>query len=497
MALTTFSELVAEARERVLSDALSAGLPTDGSRLADGGSGAPAYADAVATYLAFAVDKLTDTNSVLCTWQNDPPRLRATFGRQALPMTWDYAEANPWGEAAGDLHLALGSLTEVLDRWCGTTPAVVEQRDAQMIDPRPPKMISTDPPYYDNIGYADLSDYFYVWLRKSIGSLYPGLFETVERPKELSWSHRHTASSGDSKAAQRHFEVGLGAAFRSARDAAAIGYPITVFYAYKQSEASEGAGDGHAVVASTGWETMLEALLSAGLSVTGTWPLRSELATRNIGRDQNALASSIVLACRPRSPEAPLATLGEFRSALATELPAALSKLQEANIAPVDFEQAAIGPGMAVFSRYSGVLDQASGGRIPVRRALEMINGELDTFLTAEHGDLDRDTRWCHTWYRNHGFGEGDYGSAETLAKARNVSVDGLHDAGVLASRAGKVRLLRPNELDTSWDPLSDERLTVWECTHQPDPSSPGSPWRRGRGRSSRCADGRGAGGRG
>jgi len=241
---------------------------------------------------------------------------------------------------------------------------------------------------------------------------------------------------------------------------------VTVYYAFKQAESVDDGGGGGAAIASTGWETMLTALVASGLAVVGTWPLRTERSARSVSIGTNALASSIVLVCRPRLASAPLATYREFTQALSDELPAALVRLQQENIAPVDLAQAAIGPGMAVFTRHSGVLEQATGGRMSVRRALELINAELDSYFAAEHGDLDRDTRWCHTWFRSHGFSEGDYGSADTLATARNVSVAGLQDAGVLISRGGQVRLLRPAELNVAWDPLTDERLTLWECTH-------------------------------
>jgi putative DNA methylase len=322
-------------------------------------------------------------------------------------------------------------------------------------------VISTDPPYYDNIGYADLSDFFYVWLRRSLGSVYPDLFGTVLTPKAAELIATPYRFDGNSAAAEAHFERGLGAAFARIREIADPAVPVTIYYAFKQAEA-----DREGATASTGWETMLEGLLTAGLSIDGTWPMRSELGNRMIASGTNALASSIVLVCRPRSVSAPLATYREFTQALSTELPMALTKLQQANIAPVDLAQATIGPGMAIFTRYSGVLEQATGGRMTVRRALELINAELDSFLTAEHGDLDRDTRWCHTWFRSHGFTEGAYGTAETLANARNVSVAGLQDAGVLVSGGGKVHLRRPRELNSAWDPLTDERLTVWECTH-------------------------------
>jgi len=471
VALTTFSDLVSEARERVMRDALDAGLANDGLRLAVGGIGAPAYADSIATYLAMLVDLVADDLSSITTWRpsHGTGATRSTFARQALPMTWDFAEVNPFAGASGDVTSAADSMARVIasSHASPQTQATAIQLDAtKALEAVTLPLVSTDPPYYDNIGYADLSDYFYVWLRRSLAEVHPDLFRTMLTPKAAELIATPYRFGGDKSAAERHFETGLGAAFRYIRQVANQDFPVTVFYAFKQAESVDDEAGGGPAVASTGWETMLTALVASGLAVVGTWPLRTERSARSTSIGTNALASSIVLVCRPRLASAPLATYREFTQALTDELPEALAKLQQANIAPVDLAQAAIGPGMAIYTRYSGVLDQATGGRMSVRRALELINSELDSYLTAEHGDLDRDTRWCHTWFRNHGFGEGGYGSADTLATARNVSVAGLQDAGVLASKGGRVRLLRPVELDQSWDPLKDERLTVWECTH-------------------------------
>jgi putative DNA methylase len=472
VALTTFSDLVGEAREQVLRDAVAAGLPDDRLPLADGGRSAPAYADAVATYLGLSVDRLADRNSSLCGWdlaqavRGREAAIRNVFARQALPMVWDFAESNIMAEGAGSYDSGARSITRVIEPMNPLVNARAVQADATGIPGPTGVLISTDPPYYDNIGYADLSDFFYVWLRRSLRSVYPELFGTLLTPKVAELVATPYRFDGNKARAERHFESGLGAAFGRIRELADPSVPITIYYAFKQAESDDGGGSGP-VVASTGWQTMLAGLVAAGLAIVGTWPLRTERAARSVSIGTNALASSIVLVCRPRLVSAPLATYREFTQALSAELPMALAKLQQANIAPVDLAQAAIGPGMAVFTSYSGVLEQATGGRMTVRRALELINAELDAFLTSEHGDLDRDTRWCHTWFRSSGFAEGAYGSADTLATARNVSVAGLQDAGVLVSGGGKVRLLRPHELNAAWDPLKDERLTVWECTHQ------------------------------
>lgn len=459
IALTTYSELVKEACKKAIGDALEAGIPNDGKPLRDGGNGAVAYAEAVGLYLAFCLDKMTDTNTCLCSWQVNPPRLRATFGRQALPMVWDYAEANVFGDAAGDFGRCVGSLTEVLDKGGYAGRGAAYQEDVQTLAFSSPRVISTDPPYYDNIPYADLSDFFYVWLRRSLNETFPDLFATLAVPKvaELVASlHRHKTK----KAAEEFFLGGMTQAMHRIAGQAHPAFPITIYYAFKQSE-----GDGAVGVASTGWETFLDSVIRSGFAINGTWPMRSELATRNVGRDANALATSIVLVCRPHPDNAPTATRRDFLTALKAELPAALAYLQAGNIAPVDLAQAAIGPGMAVYTRYAKVLD-AEGKPIPVRAALALINQVLDEALAEQEGDFDADTRWALAWFEQMGFAEGEYGVAEQLSKSKNTAVSGLAEAGILFSGKGKVRLLKPAELPTNWDPTTDNRLTVWEMVH-------------------------------
>lgn len=451
VALTTYSGLVAEARQQALGDGAT-----------------EEYASAVATYLAFAVDKMCDTNTTLCTWQVDPPRLRATFGRQALPMSWDFTEANVFADAAGDFQRCVGSLTEVLDALPARGKGKVFQIDATaVVGPGRPAMFSTDPPYYDNIGYADLSDFFYVWMRRSLAALYPEVFGTLLVPKKQELVADPYRFEGSRAAAQAFFEEGFGRAFGRIRLGQDSAFPLTVYYAFKQSESDSGADDGDvAGQASTGWETMLEGLLLAGFQVTGTWPMRSELGTRNVGRGTNALASSIVLACRPRPETAPITTRKDFLDSLKRELPRALRDLQKGNIAPVDLAQAAIGPGMAVFSRYKRVLE-TDGSPMRVRTALALINQCLDEVLSEQESEFDPDTRWALAWFEQHQFDEGLYGEAEVLATAKALSIAGLAEAGILYSRVGKVRLLRREELPEDWDPAADTRLTVWEVTQQ------------------------------
>ena len=431
VALTTFSDLVVEAMERVRHDASAAGLLDDGRTLRDGGTGATAYAEAVAVYLAFALSKAADRNTSLCVWEHKMGRLRGTFNRQAVPMTWDYAETNPLSGAGGDLYGTAHSVGEVLDRFRSDIVGVGVQADATRQSASSRAIASTDPPYYDNIGYADLSDFFYVWLRRSIQSIYPDLFATLAVPKAeemVANPYRH----GSKENAEEFFLSGMTKAIQRLSSTAHIAFPVTIYYAFKQSE-SRTKGD----AASTGWATFLDAVIRTGFAITGTWPMRTELSSRMVGMGTNALASSIVLVCRKRPAEAPVSTRRDFLTALKAELPPALSRLQRGNIAPVDLAQAAIGPGMSVYSRYAKVVD-ASGNRVSVGDALTLINQTLDETLAEQEGDFDADSRWALAWFEQHGFEAGDYGMAETLSKAKNTSVSGMVEAGILHSRAGR-----------------------------------------------------------
>jgi putative DNA methylase len=445
-ALATLSDLISEARAKVVDD-----------------GGERDYADAVATYLAFGLDKNALTNCTQATWQTNPDRLTQAFSRQALPMTWDYAEANPLSEAGGGYVLTLQSLGEVLDRLPNTGgDATVVQRDAvHQADLDGPIMFCTDPPYYDNIGYADLSDFFYVWLRRSLSTGYPDLFSTLLTPKASELVATPFRFGGDRDAANRFFEDGLGKAFARMAALQSGSYPLTLFYAFKQAEAGSRDGVEAGGVASTGWETMLQGLIKSGFAITGTWPIRTELVT-NLKQNVGALASSIVLVCRPRPADAPLATRREFVARLREDLPSALHNLQEGNVAPVDLAQAAIGPGMAVYSSYSKVIE-ADGTAMGVRVALTLINQVLDERLAEQDADFDPETRWAVSWFEQFGMNEGPYGVAETLCTARNVAVNGLVQSGIVVAGGGKVRLLDRNELPADWNPRTDSRLTLWE----------------------------------
>ena len=459
VALTSFSDLVAEAIERVERDATNAALPDDSNPLRDGGTGAAAYAEAVGVYLAFALSKVSNVGSSFASWMNDRGAFRETFARQAIPMVWDFAEANPFADAGGSLEAALDKGAMVINAFPALNTGSGGQFDAANQTISTDKLVSTDPPYYDNIGYADLSDFFYVWLRRALQSIYPDLFSTLAVPKAeelVATTHRH----GNKEKAETFFLSGMTEAMRRLAERSHPAYPITIYYAFKQSETKGDTG-----TASTGWETFLDAALRAGFKISGTWPIRTEGAGRILAKGTNALASSIVLVCRQRPADAPMATRREFVAALRAELPSALAHLQSGNIAPVDLAQAAIGPGMAVFTRYAKVLD-AEGNPVSVREALALINQLLDEVLAEQEGDFDADSRWALAWFEQQGFDEGEYGVAETLSKAKNTSIAGIVEGGILASSGGKVRLLRPDELADDWDPTTDDRLTVWEAVH-------------------------------
>ena len=439
VALATFSDLVGEARDRAILD----------------GATAP-YADAIATYLGLAVSRLADIANALCGWENTKTQVRHLFTRQAIPMMWDFAEAPPFGRAAGSFEVSLGSLVKAISDTGGPS-GVVEQKDAASRE-YAGLVLSTDPPYYDNIGYSDLSDFFYVWLRRTLRGLYPDLLSTMQVPKAeelVANPYRH----GGVEEAREFFEDGFRAVFAHARITASHEFPITVWYAFKQSDTDESGA------ASTGWETLLEGMIQSGWEITSTWPNRSELGNRMMAKDMNALASSIVLSLRPREVTAPTIDRRGFIARLEEELPDALRKLQQGGIAPVDLPQAAIGPGMAVFSRYGGVVE-SDGSRMSVRSALARINEVLDEVLGEQEGDFDAPTRFAIQWYRQHAYGVGKFGDADNLARARNTSVDVMDRGGILTSRAGSVQLIKPTDLAWDYDVVADLHTSNWEALH-------------------------------
>jgi len=466
-ALTTFSGLVNQIRQLVEHDALEAGMPNGQTSLNKGGTGAKAYAEAISVYLALAVDKLADRGSSICSWDVGYVKIRNTFARQAIPMNWDFAEGNPFSESTGNWLSCVNWVAEAVAAVPATRGGEVRMGEASSYTGGPAwAIISTDPPYYDNIGYADLADFFYVWLKQVLKDIYPELFRTMLTPKNEELVATPYRFGGSREEAKKHFERGLQKAFQQICKIAEQGYPVTVYYAFKQAEdggedvASENGGR---VVASTGWETMLTGLVTAGFQITGTWPMRTELSNRPVAAGTNALASSIVLVCRPRPADAPVATRRELLSALKKQLPPALRKLQRSAIAPVDLAQSAIGPGMAVFTSYSKVLE-ADGAPMTVRTALALINQVLDEYMAEQEGEYDSDTRWAVAWFEQYGMAAGPYGDAETLSKAKNTSVGGLAQSGILIARAGQVQLLAREDYQSDWDPAADRRLTVWEA---------------------------------
>jgi putative DNA methylase len=458
VALTTFSDLLCDVRERVREDALAAGSTDDDVRLRDSGSGAAAYADAVVTYLAFAIDKSADYWSTTCSWHNTGEKIRNTFGRQAIPMTWDWAETNPFSSSTGNWMAMVDWVRKAVEHLPASGVGEVVQRDARArVHELPGVSVSTDPPYYDAVPYSDISDFFYVWLRKNLGDVWPDECATLLTPKSEEMV-ADVKRFGDRSGAEEHFESGMASFMAEVAASQSADTPATIYYAYKATETKDGE------VRSTGWSTFLQAVLDAGLLVTATWPVRTELANRMRGLGANALASSIVLACRPRDSAAPLASRGEFAAALRDELPEAVRTLQSGNIAPVDMSQSTIGPGIRVFSRYGKVVE-ADGSAMSVSTALSIINDVLGEVLDGEEAELDADTRFASTWFAQHGYNPAGSGEADGLARAKNTSLGGIQDSGIGEARAGKFRLYERSELDPEWTPVADDRLTVWEAT--------------------------------
>ena len=457
LALTTFSDLLAEVRTRVVADARAASISDDGVPLRSGGAAATARADAITTYLAFVIDRCADYWSSVCSWHAPNAQLRETFARQAIQMTWDFCEANPFSGKMASWDSMLQTCTRSIPT-LAVRPGATAQRDARArIAEVGTCVISTDPPYYDNISYADLSDFFFVWLRRNLADVWPDECATLLTPKadELI---ANQFRAGSKQKAHKHFESGMQEVFTAAAANADPRFPATIFYAFKATESMDGD------VTSTGWETFLAGLLDAGYAITATWPMRTEMANRMIASGTNALASSIALACRPREISAPMATRGEFVAALRRELGPAVRVLQLENIAPVDLAQSAMGPGIAIFSRYAKVVE-ADGSPMRVRAALALINEALAEVLSGEESEFDADTRFALTWFEQYGHNPGPFGDADLLARAKDTTVAGVERAGIVASRDGRVRLVERKELPGSWDPATDTRLTVWETT--------------------------------
>lgn len=458
IALSTFSDLVKEVTKKVVDDARAAGWADDGKKLDAGGCGATAYADAIAVYLSFAIDRMAMTGNTLVRWNSTGEKAQHCFGRQALPMLWDFAEVNFLGTSTGSFEAALFYSYDPLNYLLMKNAGTAEQEDARAQRTSMHKVVSTDPPYYDNIGYADLSDFFYVWLRKSLRQVFPGLFSTMAVPKAeelIATPYRH----GGKDSAEKFFMSGMTEAMNSIAEKASTAFPTTIYYAFKQSDTND------AGTTNTGWETFLEAVLKAGFYITGTWPLRTEMRTRQVAQDTNALASSIVMVCRKRDINAGVISRKEFIRELREVLPAAMEDMLNggegrAPIAPVDLSQAIIGPGMSVFSKYNSVIE-ADGSPMSVHTALLLINKFLD-----EGEDFDSDTRFCLGWFQQYGWATGQFGTADVLARSKGTTVDHIANAGVVESGGGKVRLLKIPEYPAGWDPRRDVNMPIWEALH-------------------------------
>lgn len=455
-ALTTFSSLISDVIAKAEEDALAAGMENDGKGLDAGGQGAKAYGEAVGVYLAFVVDKIADRGSSICSWDSSREGLRNTFGRQAIPMIWDFAESNPFCNSSGCFSNMLEWIVKCVDEFPATIMGESEQVDAQADCGLRNIMVSTDPPYYDNIGYADLSDFFYVWMRQSLRDIYPNLFSTMLVPKAeelIATPYRH---EGSKEKAKEFFEDGMLEACKQIHNYTEDDIPVTIYYAYKQSDFNP-SGD------ASGWESMLNAIIRAGFAITGTWPMRTEMSNRSIASGTNALASSIVLVCRKRPENAPQTTRRTLIAQLRRELHPALKKLQESNIAPVDLAQAAIGPGMGVFSRYSSVLE-ADGSEMTVRSALQVINEQVDAYFNEQVGSLDTESRFCVDLYLQNAYEDIPFGEAEILSTAKGAHIPNMVNHGVLYAKAGKVHLVKREDLPQAV--LLDE-TNIWLLTQQ------------------------------
>jgi putative DNA methylase len=463
--LTTLTSLIPDLLATIYEDAKKAGLADDGLGLDEGGQGVKAYSQAITVYLSFLIDKMVDYHSSLCSWHSSGEKIRNTFSRQALPMVWDYAEGNPFSESSGSFQNMTDWVVKAIKEFPATSPAVAKIADARADYLASNIIISTDPPYYDNISYANLSDYFYIWLRQILKPFYKSIFMTIMVPKTDELIAEASRFDGDkTKAkikAKAFFEDGLKEVFANFYQSCADDFPITIYYAFKQKDNQGGSEE--AKEASSGWETMLAALIDSGFTITGTWPLKTELGNRSVAINANSLASSIVLVCRKRPKNAGPCSFRDFLNYLKTELGESLTELRRANIAPVDLAQAAIGPGMAIYSRYSKIMEP-DGSPIPIRKALELINDALDRHLAALEGDLDPESSLCVALFSQFGFEKFKYGEADVLASAKNTTIDRLKDKKVVLAEKGVVKLLDFEELTDETPP---NETNVWLLTQQ------------------------------
>jgi putative DNA methylase len=458
--LDSFVDAIKDIRKEIEHDAASASpIKNDARQICAGGEGGVAYADALNTYLSFLVGQLANHGSTICGWNSTNSQMRSTFSRQALPMTWDFAECNLFSGSSGSFESLFTRMVKGFESLAvGNIGGIINQCDAQSADFLD-MVISTDPPYYDNIGYADLSDFFYVWMRRCLREIHPdtmGLLMTPKKEELVATPVRH----GGRQPADDFFLEGMTKTLSNMAKAASKKTPATIYYAFKQSEIEQEG------ISSTGWATFLDAVVQSGFSVVGTWPIRTEKPGRMRAVGSNALANSVVLVCRKREARAKTNTRAEFIRALKRELPPAIAELQAANIAPADMPQSAIGPGMGVFSRHAAVLE-ADDSPMSVKTALQLINRELDEFLNDVQGEFDAETRFAITWFEQNGYQKGEYGTANSIAQARGISVESVKHAGIVESAVGSVRILKRSELPEDWTPEEDTHPTVWEaCQH-------------------------------
>jgi putative DNA methylase len=460
--LETLSDLVEEARNKIQDDAASTGMAL-GDTLYGGGAQAQAYAEAISVYMAFLVEQVANHSSSLCGWNSANTQMRSVFSRQALSMTWDYAESNPFCTSSGSYHNLFERMIKGFSALGSGVPGLVFQGDAATQTFSSKKVVSTDPPYYDNIGYADLSDFFYIWMRRALRPVYPELFATMAVPKAeelVATPFRH----GGKIQAETFFMDGMTRAMHNLAEQAHPAFPVTIYYAFKQSETNDSG------TSNTGWETFLDAVLKAGFTITGTWPMSTEREGRSRGISSNALASSVILVCEKREASASSIGRKEFLRELRESMPSSLEAMiggesGRSPIAPVDLAQAAIGPGMAVFSKYAAVLNQ-DGSAMSVHDALILINRAISDYLSPDTGNFDADTLFCSAWFDLFGWSAGEFGDANTLAQAKGTTVDGVKEAGVIESGSGKVKLLKWADYPADWDPKLDNRTPVWEACH-------------------------------
>lgn len=457
--LVTFGELLAETQKRIADDGISAGLAPETAK---------SYADAVSTYLALSLSRWMDLSNALASWNTSNENVRALFARHAIPMAWDFVELSPFGPLAPPTSFFENTSAIVAEQGLASARCKVTQQDAASMSDCPARaLVCTDPPYYDNVAYGDLSDFFYAWLRHCLGDVHPALFKTLAVPKDLELVATPYRFEGGKHEAREFFERGLAKAFYRMKEVQHPDYPLTLFYAFKQAETYKQAGgapESSPATTSRGWETMLEGLIGAGFTITASWPLRSERRTRSIALGTTALSTSIVLVCRPRPSSSQSITEQQFVAALNEELPIAIRRLREQGIEPSDLAQAVIGPGMAVFSRYARVL-QPNGEPLSIRTALSWINRVLEQALVEKRAAWDAPSRWAVAWFERYGLAEAPLETAEALAANEDSTMTLIDEVGIVSVSTGSVRLLTRVELLSNGESIADLRGSVWKTT--------------------------------